>query len=405
MSGWAGRPGSAMIGHPVSLPEDSMQGDSSRLFSPLQLRGVRLPNRVVISPMCTYSAEDGLANDWHLAHLGKFALGGAGTVFVEATAVEERGRITHGCVGIWSEAHARALARLAAFLKAQGAVPAIQLAHAGRKAGMQRPWHGNGPLDENDLARGEKPWAIIGPTTEPAGDGWLVPRAMDRRDIADVVQAFADGARRALEAGYEIAEIHGAHGYLLHSFLSPVSNTRRDGYGGDLHGRMRLALEVTGAVRDVWPEDRPLFFRISAVDGLENGWDIQDSVALARALKARGVDVVDCSSGGIMGQVNKAMIPRGLGFQVPFAERIRREADIATQCVGLILDGPQAERILRDQSADLVAIGREALLDPFWAHNAARALGVAGDGFEGWPEQYGWWLRRRARALQRLQTG
>ncbi|MBA1145798.1 NADH:flavin oxidoreductase/NADH oxidase [Ectothiorhodospiraceae bacterium WFHF3C12] len=379
-----------------------MQTDSSRLFSPLPLRGVELPNRVVISPMCTYSAEDGLANDWHLAHLGKFALGGAGTVFVEATGVEARGRITHGCTGIWSDEHGRALARLAGFLRDHGAVPAIQLAHAGRKASMQRPWHGNGPLNEDDFARGDEPWEIIGPTDEPAGEGWLVPRAMDTTDIAEVVQAFADGARRALDAGFEIAEIHGAHGYLLHSFLSPVSNTRRDGYGGDRQGRMRLALEVTEAVRDVWPQDKPLFFRVSAVDGLEDGWSIEDSVVLARELKARGVDVVDCSSGGIMGQVKKAMIPRGLGFQVAFARQIREEAGIATQCVGLILDGPQAEAILRGGGADLVAIGREALVDPFWAHHAAQSLGVDQGGFEAWPEQYGWWLKRRARALEKL---
>lgn len=379
-----------------------MTADACLLFSPLRLRGVELPNRVVISPMCTYSAQDGMASDWHLAHLGKFALGGAGTVFVEATGVEARGRITHGCLGIWSQEHAEALSRLTGFLKAHGAVPAIQLAHAGRKASMQRPWHGNGPLDETDFARGEAPWEIIGPTDEPAGEGWLVPRAMDGNDIATVVQAFADGARRALEAGFEVAEIHGAHGYLLHSFLSPISNTRRDGYGGDRNGRMRLALEVTEAVRDVWPEDKPLFFRISAVDGLEGGWDMDDSVALAKALKARGVDAVDCSSGGIMGQVKQAMIPRGLGFQVPFAQRIREEADMTTQCVGLIVDGPQAEEILESGGADLVAIGREALQDPFWAHHAAQALGADAGGFEAWPSQYGWWLERRARALTKL---
>jgi len=379
-----------------------MTEHTSMLFSPLTLRGLTLPNRVVISPMCTYSARDGLADDWHLAHLGKFALGGAGVVFVEATGVEARGRITHGCLGIWSDEHARALERIAGFLKSHGAVPAIQLAHAGRKASMQRPWHGNGPLDEADVARGDEPWEIIGPTAEPAGDAWLMPKAMDQADIDAVVEAFADGARRALAAGFEIVEIHGAHGYLLHSFLSPLSNTRGDAYGGDRAGRMRLALEVAEAVRAVWPEDKPLFFRLSSVDGVEEGWSLDDSVALARALKTRGVDVVDCSSGGIYGRINRAMIPRGLGFQVPFAERIRREAEIATQCVGLILDGPQAEEILHSGAADLVAIGREALEDPFWAHHAARALGDDDDGFDEWPEPYGWWLKRRARALAKL---
>lgn len=381
-----------------------MNQQKTRLFSPLTLREVTAPNRVVISPMCTYSARDGLADDWHLAHLGKFALGGAGIVFVEATAVEARGRITHGCLGIWSDDHAERLGRLAGFLRDHGAVPAIQLAHAGRKASMQRPWFGNGPLDAADLARGDRPWEIVGPTDEPADRGWLVPRAMDRRDIDEVIGAFADGARRALDAGFEVAEIHGAHGYLLHSFLSPVSNRRRDSYGGDRAGRMRLALEVTEAVRAVWPRGYPLFFRVSAVDGLEGGWDIEDSIVLARALKERGVDVIDCSSGGISGSVKKGVVPRGLGFQVPFAASIRRAAEIPTQCVGLILDGPQAEQILQAGEADLVAVGREALMDPFWTHHAARALGEERGGFEQWPEQYGWWLRRRDRTLGKLRS-
>ena len=374
---------------------------TAQLFTPITLRGVTARNRIVISPMCTYAARDGMANDWHLAHIGKFALGGAGIVILEATAVEARGRITHGCLGIWSDQHAQALARLAAFLKAHGSVPAIQLGHAGRKASMQRPWYGNGPLGAEDAARGDLPWEIIGPTDQPQDQGWLVPKAMSQADIDTVIQALVDGARRADQAGFEIAEIHGAHGYLLHSFLSPISNTRGDGYGGSLAGRMRLALEVTEAVRTVWPADKPLFFRISAVDATEGGWRIEDSVELARALKARGVDVIDCSSGGIAGSPTSAMVPRELGFQVPFAARVRREADIATQAVGLILDGPQAEAILRAGDADLIAIGREALADPYWPHRAARALGVH-DGFDGWPQAYGWWLERRARTLAKI---
>lgn len=374
---------------------------NSKLFSPLTLRGVTAPNRIVISPMCTYSARDGLAGDWHLAHLGKFALGGAGIVFVEATAVEARGRITHGCLGIWSDEHGRRLQRLAGFLRAHGSVPAIQLGHAGRKASMQRPWFGNGPLNDQDLVRGDEPWEIIGPTDAPMADGWLVPKAMDRDAIDRVIQAFVDAAQRADQAGFEIAEVHGAHGYLLHSFLSPISNTRSDDYGGSLENRMRFPLEVTEAVRAVWPGDKPLFFRTSAVDGMEGGWTIEDTVTLARALKSRGIDVVDCSSGGIAGGTSSANIPRSLGFQVPYAARVRSQADVMTQAVGLILDGPQAEAILDLGEADLVAIGREALVDPFWPRRAATALG-ASKGFEDWPTPYGWWLERREKLLARL---
>jgi 2,4-dienoyl-CoA reductase-like NADH-dependent reductase (Old Yellow Enzyme family) len=370
------------------------------LFTPISLRGVTARNRVVISPMCTYSAADGMAQDWHLVHVGKFALGGAGIVFVEATAVEARGRITHGCLGIWSDEHASALGRIAPFLKAHGALPAIQLAHAGRKASMQRPWFGNGPLGPEDAARGDRPWPIIGPTEEPTSAGWLAPRAMSRADIDEVIGAFAAAARRAAATGFEIVELHGAHGYLMHSFLSPLSNSRADGYGGDLAGRMRFPLEVVEAVRTAWPADKPLFFRISAVDGVGGpGWQIEDSIELARALKARGVDVIDCSSGGISGPVTSALVPRELGFQVPYAAAVRREAGVATQAVGLILDGPQAEVILQSGAADLVAVAREALVDPFWPHHAARALGA---DFGGWPEQYGWWLKRRAKLLAAL---
>lgn len=373
-----------------------------KLFTPITLRAVTARNRVVISPMCTYSAVDGMVSDWHLAHLGKFALGGAGIVFVEATAVEARGRITYGDVGIWSDAHGDALARITALLKAHGAVPVIQLAHAGRKASMQRPWFGNAALTAEDIARGEKPWEIIAPTAEPMVEGWLTPKAMDRNDIETVIAAFVAGAKRALKAGFEIAEIHGAHGYLINSFLSPLSNKRTDAYGGDRTGRMRFALEVTEAVRAVWPQDKPLFVRISSVDGVDGGWQMEDSIELARALKARGVDVIDCSSGGISGSATAAAIPRMLGFQVPYSGRIRREAGIATQAVGLILDGPQAEAILQAGDADLIAIGREALVDPFWALHAAKALGVK--DFSAWPMQYGWWLERRAKTLERMKN-
>lgn len=372
----------------------------SQLFTPIQLRSIIARNRIVVSPMCTYSAANGMVDDWHLAHLGKFALGGASIVFVEATAVEARGRITHGDVGIWSDDHAKALGRIATFLKTHGAMPALQLAHAGRKASMARPWYGNAALTSEDIARGDKPWDIVGPCAEPMEPGWITPKAMDRGDIDTVIAAFVAGAKRGLAAGFEIAEVHGAHGYLIHNFLSPISNKRTDGYGGDLAGRMRFALEVVEAVRAAWPADKPLFYRASSVDGIDGGWQLDDTVELARALKARGVDVIDCSSGGIAGSATAGAIPRGLGFQVPFAARVRREAGIATQAVGLILDGPQAEAILQAGDADLIAIGRQALVDPFWARHAARALGI--DDFADWPQQYAWWLERRARTLAKL---
>lgn len=372
------------------------------LFQPLTLRGVTTRNRVVISPMCQYSSTDGFADAWHLVHLGKFAQGGAGIVFTEATAVEARGRITHGDLGIWSDAHAEALKPVTAFIRRQGAVPAIQIGHAGRKASMQRPWHGNGPLGEADVARGDLPWPIVAPSPLPVGPDWLMPEALDAAGIASLVAAFRDAAGRALAAGFEVAEIHGAHGYLIQTFLSPLSNKRDDAYGGDLAGRMRFALEVAEAVRAVWPGHLPLFFRVSAVDGIDNGWTLDDSVALARALGERGVDVIDCSTGGNAGPATAASasasaVKRYPGFQVPFAAGIRRRAGIATQAVGLILDGPQAEAILQADDADLIAVGREALSDPFWAHHAAATLGVE-EPFAAWPEQYGWWLDRRARS-------
>jgi 2,4-dienoyl-CoA reductase-like NADH-dependent reductase (Old Yellow Enzyme family) len=286
------------------------------------------------------------------------------------------------------------------FLKTQGSVPAIQLAHAGRKASMQRPWFGNGPLGEADRRRGETPWTIYGPTATPMAEGWLEPVAMTKADIQATVDKFAAAAQRARHAGFEIVEIHGAHGYLIQSFLSPASNTRTDPYGGSLGGRMRLALEVAEAVRAAWPHDKPLFFRISSVDGFAGGWTIEESVALARALKDRGVDVIDCSSGGNSPKgATAAGGPRGPGFQVPYAAQVRREAGVMTQAVGLILDGPQAEAILQAGHADLVAIGREALADPFWPLHQAQAMGLD-PGFALWPQQYGWWLTRRAESLR-----
>lgn len=384
------------------------QPASPLLLSPLTIAGTALKNRVVISPMCTYScAQDGLASDWHLVHLGKFALGGAAVVFTEAAAVEPRGRITHGDLGIWSADHAAALRPTTDFLKAQGALPAIQIAHAGRKASMQRPWYGNGAMTDADRARGDIPWDIVAPSPLPSREGWLVPRELDTAEIAGITRAFADAARHALDAGFDVLEIHSAHGYLGHSFLSPLSNRRTDSYGGDLAGRMRFTLETAEAVRAVWPQDKPLFVRISSVDvdggdgGEDEVWRLDDSVVLARELKARGVDVVDCSSSGISGLGTAAMGVMPLGFRLPYAERIKTEADIMTMVVGLILDGPQAEAMLRTGHADLIAIGREALFDPFWTLHAAQALEADPD-FAQWPNQYGWWLTRREPLLKQV---
>lgn len=368
------------------------------LFTPLQLRGLTVKNRLVVSPMCTYSARDGIANDWHLVHLGKLASGGAGIVFTEAVAVVAEGRITHGDVGLWSDDHIEPLARIVRFMKSQGAAAAIQLAHAGRKASMQRPWHGNGPLDDTDRARGENVWQVSAPSAIPMDTGWLEPHALTLDDIAELRAEWRAAAKRAIACGFDIAEIHGAHGYLLHEFLSPLSNRRDDAYGGSFENRIRLALEIAQDVRAIWPQDRPLFFRVSSVDGIDGGWTIEDSVALAKQLKAIGVDVIDCSSGGLMGSATAARVKRFPGFQVPFAAQLRRESGMTAMAVGLILEPQQAEDILRNGEADLIAIGREALADPNWPLHAEAALGIDNE-FASWPEQYGWWLDKRKKAM------
>jgi 2,4-dienoyl-CoA reductase-like NADH-dependent reductase (Old Yellow Enzyme family) len=373
-----------------------------KLFEPIKLREVEARNRIVVSPMCQYSAKDGHVTDWHLVHLGKFAQGGAGIVFVEATAVEKRGRITHGDTGIWDDEHIAGLSRIAQFVKSQGAVPAIQLAHAGRKASMARPWHGNGPLTQEDMQRGDKPWGIVAPTETSLGEGWIQPRAFAAGDFQHVLNAYRNAVRRAHAAGFEVLELHAAHGYLLHTFLSPIANTRNDDYGGSLDRRMRFPLEVAAEVRKVWPASKPLFVRVSSIDDVEGGWSIEDTVAFAKELKRVGVDVVDCSSGGILGSATaatKTLLPRVPGFQVPFAERVRKEAGLMTMAVGLILTPQQAEEIAA--KADLVAIGREALYDPNWPHHAAQALG-ADPEMARWPVQYGWWLTRREGLLKKL---
>lgn len=364
----------------------------SLLFTPLPLRGITLPNRVVISPMALYCAEDGCATDFHFAHLAAFATGGAGLVFTESTKVERRGMGSFGDLCLWNAAHVEALRPITRFIKEAGAVPGMQLNHSGRKARSQRPWEGFGPLQGTD----EDLWPVIAPSAIVHADGWATPREMTRADIHDVIGMWVASTRLAVEAGFEVLEIHGAHGYLVHQFLSPFANRRTDAYGGPLGNRMRFALELTEAVREAWPEHLPLFFRVSATDDM--GWNLEDTVTLAAALGERGVDVIDCSSGGMATRSptasGQALAP---GYQVPYADRIRREAGVATMAVGLIVEPEQAEQILQEHRADLIAIGREALYNPFWARHAAQALGDQ-PGFTSWPRQYAWWLERRAQA-------
>lgn len=370
------------------------------LFEPLTIASVILSNRIVISPMDQYSAIDGVPTDYHLVHYGKFAMGGAGAVFVEATGVSEEGRITNGCPGLYNAEQVAAFRPITDFIKRQRSVPAVQIGHGGRKASTQRPWEGGGPVGAAEVARGDRQWTPLGPSDNALAEGWLTPKMMDNADLAKTRQDFADAAGRAAEAGFEILEIHMAHGYLLQSFLSPLSNKRNDAYGGDREGRMRFPLEVAEAVRAAWPKDKPLFVRISSVDGIDGGWEMEDSVALAGELKARGVDVIDCSSGGNSPKgATNANLTRGPGFQVPFAERIRRDVGIKTMAVGLIRDPDFAEQVLRDGRADLVAVGRQALVDPFWALHAAQHFDIDPD-FEKWPHQYAWWLEKWDKGLR-----
>ncbi|SCE78883.1 2,4-dienoyl-CoA reductase [Micromonospora haikouensis] len=350
----------------------------SSLFTPLALRAVTLPNRVALAPMCQYSAgPDGLPTDWHRVHLGSRAVGGAGLVLTEATAVVPEGRISPQDVGLWSDAHVDAWRPVTAFVAAQGAVPAVQLAHAGFKASTYRPWAPR----RGGVPDAEGGWAPVGPGAEPFVPDYRVPTALDEAGIAGVVEAFATAAGRAVDAGFAAVEIHAAHGYLLHEFLSPLTNHRADGWGGDRAGRMRLALEVARAVRATVGESVPVLTRISATDWTEGGWTVEDSVVLAGELAAAGVDLVDASSGGA---APRATIPVGPGYQVPLAARIRREAGVATGAVGLIVEPEQAEQIVAGGEADLVLLGRELLRDPYWPRRAAAKLGATPD----WPAQY-----------------
>ena len=372
---------------------------TSNLFSPLNIRGVEFPNRVVVPPMCQYSANEGYVNDWHLVNLGRFAMGCAGLIITEATAVQKKGRITHGCPGIWEDEQILGHSRIAQFISSNGAIPGIQLGHAGRKASMQRPWYGNGPLNNDDFERGDMPWKIVGPSACSVGEGWQVPEELSEEQICELINDYVSAAKRSVSAGYKVIELHGAHGYLIHSFLSPVSNKRTDKYGNNLSGRMRLAIEVSSALRDSIPNDMPLFFRVSSADDVANGWSIKNSVELANELKRVGVDVIDCSSGGISGSATAARGKRMPGYQVPFADKIKRDADIMTMAVGLITHPEQANRIIENGQADFVAVAREALFDPMWAAHAAQYLNQDKQ-FKLWPKQSGWWLERREKTSE-----
>ena len=348
-----------------------------QLFDSLTLRDVTLQNRIAVSPMCQYSSENGFANDWHFVHLGGRAVGGAGLVFTEATAVIREGRISPQDLGIWSEDHIEPLTRITHFIREQGSVAGIQLAHAGRKASTYRPWDGRGAIPEAQGGWHE----VVAPSALRFAEGYPLPEALTEDQIQGVVAAFAAAARRACDAGFAVVEIHAAHGYLLHEFLSPFSNHREDRYGGSFENRTRLLREVASAVRRAWPDRLPLFVRISATDWEAGGWDLEQSVELARQLKSLGVDLIDCSSGGNLPQ---AKIPVGPGYQTPFAERIRREVAIPTGALGLITSPVQADHIIRTDQADLVLLAREFLRDPYWPLRAARELGHA----IPWPVQY-----------------
>jgi len=369
---------------------------SSALFDPLTLRGVTLPNRLVVAPMCQYSVTDGFVGDYHLVHLGRFALGGFGLVVVEATGVTPEGRISHGDVGLWSDEHVPGQARVVDFLHAEGSLAGIQLAHAGAKASSLRPWDGNGPVTRENARPGEAPWPTVSASAVPVGPGWPTPHALTADELAGVREAFVAATRRSVAAGFDVVEVHAAHGYLLNQFLSPLTNRREDAYGGSREARMRFPLEVVEAVRAAWPEDRPLFVRVSSVDASRDGVTVEDTVAFARELKALGVDVVDTSGGGLGGGWEH---PIGYGYQVPFAARIRAEADIATMAAGLIVDARQAEAVVAGGAADLVAIAREAQDDPNFAVHAAREL----DGsYDVYPIQAGPRLAGRDRLLGSL---
>ena len=372
---------------PTSLPS---------LFTPLRIREVTLPNRIVVSPMCLYSAVDGFADDYHLLHYGALARGGSGLVIVEATAVEPEGRITHGCTGLWSDDQIAPMRRIANIIRSQGAVPGIQLGHAGRKASSQRPWQGGEAIRED--VESERPWRTVAPSALAPNPKRATPDALDADEMDRICRAWGAAARRALTAGFEVIEIHGAHGYLIHTFLSAISNRRDDTYGGSLENRMRYPLEIAAAVRAEWPETLPAFFRVSAIDGIEDGWTMADTRAFAERLAGLGYDVLDCSSGGVDAERSRTVataLDRRPGFQVPFAEEVKQAGIMSTMAVGLIVAPHQADAIVAEGKADLVCLGRELLNNPQWPLHAATEL-MGDAGYDVWPPQYEWSLRKRS---------
>ncbi|MDL9979346.1 NADH:flavin oxidoreductase/NADH oxidase [Microbacterium candidum] len=375
--------------------------DVDVLHTPLSVGPVELSHRVAVSPMCMYASVDGHATDFHLVHLGRFALGGAALTMVEATAVEPQGRISHHDLGLWSDDHIPGLQRIAGFLAAHGSVPGIQLSHAGRRASVREPWRAGAPLDETDAAAGLPPWPVEGPSALPAGPGWPIPAAMDIGDIRRSIERWRDAAARAVAAGFRVIELHGAHGYLLHEFLSPIANQRTDAYGGTTEGRMRYPLEVVAAVREAIGPETALAYRLSAVDGAVGGLDLDDTAAFAARLQDAGVDLIDVSSGGISTDRSlDTRIRRGFAFHADFSHRIRESVDIPVATVGLVVEPEQAQELVTRADADLVLLGRSVLDDPNWPHHARVALGD--DEFAEWDVRYGHALAPRARLIGKL---
>ncbi len=371
------------------------------LFQPLRLRGLTLKNRAVLSPMCQYLAVEGRVQDWHYQHHSRFASGGLALAFVEATGVTPGGRITHGCTGIWDDSQIEGLSRIAGLYRAYGTLSGIQIGHSGRRGSAARPWDGAQPLTS---ANGREPaWERVAPSPIPEREGYPAPRALSVSEIEDLVEAFRLAAGRALKAGFDVVEIHGAHGYLVHSFFSPHSNKRTDSFGGSIENRMRFPLLVAKAVRSVWPEDRPVFYRASVVDNVEGGLAVEDTIALARALKDEGIDVIDCSSGGMTGSGSLSTAKILPGYQVPLSDAVRKGAGIATMAVGAIIEPLQAEAILEQGRADLIALGRQLMAEPHWLYRAAEELGVS-DPADVLPRSYSFYLKRRASALERTDA-
>ena len=368
------------------------------LFSSFKIKSKSFRNRIVLSPMCQYKAKDGVISDWHFQHYSRFAFSGLGAAFVEATGVSPEGRIGHGCTGIWSDSHVEGLSKIAKIFNEYNCLSGIQLAHAGRKASYLRPWDGASPITENDKA--EPAWQTIGPSAIPINNSSPVPKEMTVEDINKVREDFKKAAQRADKAGFDIIEIHGAHGYLLHSFFSPLSNQRNDQYGGSFENRIRFALEIIADIKSVWPDNKPLFYRLSSIDAPGQGANLEDNIKLAKSLKSVGVDVIDCSSGGITGSpvlTKSKIIP---GFQVPYSEKIKKDAEISSMAVGAIISADQANEIISNKRADLVAMGRELLADTQWAYKAATYFNLE-NAKDYLPDSYSFYLSRRDEYLDR----